>query len=436
MKRIALCIPTYEAEECVRDMLESCAPYYLQHGIDFIFYDSSRNDKTEKLIREKQNEFGSRLRYNRSDMHPNEKAYQIYRGNGYQQEDYDYVWLCSDAVQFTGSAIGKIEKILDEGYDVIVNDPYDDEGVGSKEYTDANSLFQECVWGRGGATLFGATVLKVETMLQGVVWENYDKFLDWDIINYSHISFIFNRLLEMPGFRGYHLALENREYRSSVYKKTSTWYYYAFSIICGPYVKAIENLPAEYKPKRDVIRKNGEAYGLGRIRRFVEFRAENVFNIQVFIKYFKQWKKVSPIHRLRLGIIAVTPQAVCKRICYKDKKILLKQFWEFYQKHDRIFIYGAGRVGTIYSKYFEKENISFQGFCVSDAQGRTTYLKYPLFSVDEIDFASQTGAIIALQEENAKDVLKLLRGKGICEDHIFYSPDFYKLISFELGYRD
>lgn len=285
-------------------------------------------------------------------------------------------------------------------------------------------------------TLYGATILRVDTMLQGVEWEKYEKYLDRQIMNYSHVSFIFNRILEIPSFKGYHLALENREYRSSVYKKASSWYYYAFSIICGPYVMAIENLPECYDPKKDVMRKYGEAYGLGTIRRFVEFRSEAVFNIRVFVKYFYQWDKVSPISRLQLGMIAITPQIVCKKICNKDKKKLLKQYESFQQRNDKVFIYGAGRVGTIYAKYFEKENIFFSGFCVSDTQGQTAYLGYPLYAIDTIDITTQTGVIVALQEENARDVLKLLREKGITEEQIFYSPDYYRMISFELGYRD
>ena len=37
---------------------------------------------------------------------------------------------------------------------------------------------------------------------------------------------------------------------------------------------------------------------------------------------------------------------------------------------------------------------------------------------------------------NASNVIELLRKRGIDEEHIFYSQDFYKMISYELGYRD
>lgn len=438
MKRVAMCIPTYEKDECIRDMLESCMPYYLQYGIDIIFYDSSPNDKTEKLVCEEYSKYGERLQYNKVpfEMRTNEKVFKMYQGYGYQPEKYDYIWVCSDAVQFTESAVKKICKILEGDYDVVVNDPYNNDGVGSKEYRDPNVFFGDCAWGRGGITLLGATILNIHTLLQGVEWNKYEQYLDDQIICFSHLSFIFNRILEIRSFKGYHLALENREYRSSVYKKTSSWYYYAFSIVCGQYVKAVDGLPESYNVKKNVIRKYGETFGLGSIRRFLEFRMENVINLQIFVKYFREWKLISSINRCFLFTISILPKSVCKKICYRNNKKLREKFDIFIQRHEQVWIYGAGRVGTIYANFFDKEQINFLGFCVSDTHGKNMYLDYPLCGIDEVKGTSQTGIIIAMQEENAKDVLRLLKKQGRKEENLFYSQDFYKMISFELGYRD
>lgn len=437
MKRVALCIPTYNKEECVRDMLENCAPYYLQYGMDIIYYDSSPDDKTEKIIDEKRGEYGERLQFNKlpSDLHSNKKVYKIYQGYGYQLEAYDYLWLCSDAIQFTPSALEKIYRILEKDYDVIVNEPGNEHGIGSKEFHDANDFFQNCAWGLGSIALYGTTILNVRTMLKGVDWEKYEQYLNERIINFSHVSFMLNRILEIPDFKGYHLQLESREFRSSVYKKAASWHDSAFSIICGQFVRAIENLPADYDSKINVIRKNGESFGLGKIRRFIEFRAENVYNLRVFREYFGEWNKVSPISRLRLCLIAVLPKAFCEKICYKNKKKLSKLFEGFYKKHTKILLYGAGKSGMIYANYFEKEKISFDGFCVSNAQGKTSFMEHPLYSVNDVDFTPQTGVVVAVQEENARDVLKLLKQREVAEEHVFFSQDFFNMISFELGYR-
>ena len=115
---------------------------------------------------------------------------------------------------------------------------------------------------------------------------------------------------------------------------------------------------------------------------------------------------------------------------------MLKAFESFRGAHERIFLYGAGRVGAVYAMYFDRGQVPFDGFCVSDPQGKSSYMDHPLYAGDAIDFNAGNGVVVTLQEQNAGDVIGMLKKRGIDEKHIFYSQDFYKMISYELGYRD
>ena len=49
---IALCIPTYERCDVLKDFFITCAQYYIESGIDIYIYDSSISDDTRKLVLE------------------------------------------------------------------------------------------------------------------------------------------------------------------------------------------------------------------------------------------------------------------------------------------------------------------------------------------------------------------------------------------------
>lgn len=435
MKRVALCIPTYERYDCIKDLLDNCGSYYLDYGIDIYLFDSSRTDAVEKFTAQEKSKYTDRLHYIKvpSELHTAEKTFEIYEGKGYPLDRYDYLWICSDALQFTKSAMEKIANAWKEDFDVIAVDPRDYDKIGSRSYLDANTFFGDCGW---GMSLLGASILNVRSVLQGMAWEGKEQYLREKIIDFAHLSFIFHRILELPDFTGFHVSLEDREYRSSVYKKASGWYRLMFYIICESWVYTIESLPNVYSAKEKAIFRGG-SLSLGTVRRFRELRMEGIFDLRVFGKYFSTWNKVCPIKKSRLLTIAVTPKAWLRRQYEANKDNLLQIFHMFKKKHQKVFIYGAGRVGTVYAMYFEQEHITFDGFCVSHMQeGKTSFLGYSLYGIDSIDVSSETGMIVALQEENARDVLKVLEERDFAEEHVFYSQDFYKMISFELGYRD
>lgn len=434
MKQIALCIPTYERCECVQDLLDNCVSYYLEYGIDIFLFDSSRTDLVEKFAAQEEKKYPGRLHYIKvpSELHTAEKTLDIYAGKGFPLKRYDYLWICSDALQFTRSAMEKISAVWEGDVDVIAIDPRDIDSIGSREYSNVNEFFGDCCW---GMSLLGASILNVKTMLLDLTWEDRDEYLQEKIIDFAHLSFIFHHILRRFDFKGYHVSLQNREYRSSAYKKVSGWHSMIFYIICESWVETIKSLPDIYLNKEAAIFRGGK-YSLGTSRRFQELRMEGIYNFKIFFKYISVWSKVCSINKWHLFAIALMPEAWLWRQYESTKKKLLGEFRAFREKHRQIFLYGAGRVGTVFAIYFQREHVEFDGFCVSNALEDMSHLGRPVYTISALNITPEMGIVIALQEENAQDILHLLKDRKVPDEHIFYSQDFYKLISYELGYRD
>ncbi len=145
-------------------------------------------------------------------------------------------------------------------------------------------------------TLYGAALLNVNTLLSGVNWEIYEKkFLKSEVINFSHVSLYFNRIAEMNNFRALHIPIENKEFKSSMYKKKPGWHNDTLFILCESWVKTIERLPDCYMTKKEAMRKPGMFTVFQSEKLFQRLKIEGILDVSKFFKYRKEWKKVCNI---------------------------------------------------------------------------------------------------------------------------------------------
>ena len=135
---IALCIPTYERYDVLKDFFITCVQYYIESGIDIYIYDSSIGDDTRKLVFEWRRKYKA-INYVSvdSEMHSNMKVYKILSGYGLNSK-YDFIWVSGDAIQFSKYAINNLMDKIDLKYDIIEMDGRDYNNIGTKEYTEYN----------------------------------------------------------------------------------------------------------------------------------------------------------------------------------------------------------------------------------------------------------------------------------------------------------
>ena len=282
---VALCIPTYNRPQIIQEFMEKHIGRYIKHGFEIFVYDSSESPDTEVIVR-KAMEHCDMLHFIKIDsaMHSNMKMYHIFKEFGSKQE-YDYLWICGDAVSWSERVLESVNSCIDQGYDMIIPNHHDVEKLGDKIYADKNRFFLDCAW---QMTLYGATIVRVPTVLTDVDWPYLiEKYAVPDSINLSHVAFYFEKISVMEKWKAIHLSFAESDIIVSPLKKASGWKQETFYVWCHCWPTMINRLPGCYKNKnkKKVIRKNGVNSMILSYSNLKTLRAENIFNSSVYRQY-------------------------------------------------------------------------------------------------------------------------------------------------------
>lgn len=423
--KIAVCIPTYNRSLVVKEFLNKCLMDYVDLGIDVYFYDSSTNDETKNAVSIWMEKVDG-LYYIRipSNLHANIKVFKIFRQWGLKNP-YDFIWVCGDSLRFNRKALNYILENLTCEYDMVEVNANDAGKLGRKLYDNHNDYFKDCAW---HLTLFGAVILNVKTMLADVDWDNYELiYSSKELINFSHVSFYFNKLASKEHFKALHLRLNPSFLEVSVLKEKSGWYDDMFYVMCHGWVQTIKALPGCYKDKKEAMLNHGR-YTLFTPFNFLKLREERYFNRSIYKQYRSIWNEVCDVPITKLYIIALIPPFMIryvKKACKYSDTIQLKKFLK---KYPKIIIYGAGKKALRYGKKFNEENISYIGYCVTEINDNAgKLLDHPIYRLADIEESlNNVGIILALNPLNAEEVLQVLQSKGLTEN-IFYDNDLYSI---------
>ena len=100
---------------------------------------------------------------------------------------------------------------------------------------------------------------------------------------------------------------------------------------------------------------------------------------------------------------------------YVAKKIRVGQLKKFCNKYDNIYIYGAGIKAEKMADFLKKQQISYEGFVVTDLKVNRKILKdHSVIEITQLENLSSLGIIIAMNEQNKQEVIPLLGEKGYC----------------------
>lgn len=147
--KLCIVVLTYNRPQRIDYYIKSYMKEYADYGVDFIVYDSSTNNETEKIVNEQiargyDNLFYARYEGTYDGKSIDNKVIEAYR---IYCNKYQYVWLCRDGfiINFTKIKT-KLKQILDKSYDFIVADsairtPEKTNLV--REYTDCKKLLED-----------------------------------------------------------------------------------------------------------------------------------------------------------------------------------------------------------------------------------------------------------------------------------------------------
>ena len=81
---------------------------------------------------------------------------------------------------------------------------------------------------------------------------------------------------------------------------------------------------------------------------------------------------------------------------------------EFCKKYSKVYIYGAGKCGLRYLRYFRKNNIEVSGVLVSSKECYWNTLDgIPIYEFDKLEISNtDTGIVLALNKNNMKQVME------------------------------
>lgn len=431
--KVALCIPTYERSDMVRDFLVKCSSYFFDEEIDIYYFDSSVSNDTEEIINSWPDR--ERLFYYRfpPEIEGDEKACFIYQCYGFKY-DYDFVWLSNDSYQIQREALHLIMMNLLPEYDMVNISPqkqdYDHNGL--RVFTNPEDYLWTCLYNIGR---YGNVIVNKKTLLDGIDWEKY-KYLFYDskVKAYGNVLFYFIRLSELDQMRALYMPLFGSELRDSNLKKASNWRHNMFHVWCDNWVNAVELLPDCFKDKNEITKKFIMTMCIHDKNDFLQYRKEGIFNHKIYKDYKSVWEKIVDTPKPIIFLISIMPRWLIGIKGSIMKKIKKFQFDSFCKRYPRIFIYGTSTGGSRFDQYFTKIGRVYEGFCCSKREnGNTEYCNHPVYEIEELkDDIKNIGFIIVMQEENFRRVKPTFDRLGC---NYYRDGIFEGYFSYELGYR-
>lgn len=298
-KKLACIYATYNHPDIVEDVLANICDTYKAKGIDIIYYDSSDDDKTQKIVEKYQSKGYSNIYYvdMKSTNHPDEKFIYMLKKYGFSKE-YDYVWNSKDRCYFVGNTLDEIVKSVNEGHDVVFALCESDRWKVrmpkvSDVYTDPVEFFSH--YGQL-TTNWECLMRKTETMIDPVDWDEcIPKYNMSNDNNFNQTISLFSRLAEMDKCSIKIVRANISEKIYSMPNASSGWTDIIFYLWMEQWVKAIYSLPAIYDQyKLQIIRDEIRTpYLFGSTDRMIYYKNCGILTREVFEKYRPMWKVVN-----------------------------------------------------------------------------------------------------------------------------------------------
>ncbi len=421
MKKIAICIPTFNRPQVILDIGSKIKEIVDDKIFDIYIYDSSPDSETEDIVQRMgaDNFFYVRIPFS---THSSRKVYNICQEKKLQDE-YEYLWILADYLFFSEKIIREILTRLNEKWDMLMLDFYDPEKRGSRQYFSPNEIFYEYAW---SMTQYGIMILNCETVLKKADWKFLDKkYLVDKYKNFSHVLMYFETMLEIDGFRFYHMSIPKENVYYSIYKSKKSDYLDEYLHIWGYcWYQSIKALPDRYKNKIHVI-KTACRYtkNLGE-KVLVELKTRGVLTIGSFLKYIFIWHCISTVPVIVACEIVFLPYGIVRHIAVYGSvgawiKHAVKHAFNlmclkrFCKKYKQSYLYGAGVKAKKLANLMTDRSIPFEGFVVTYMKDNAAYINdHTVLEISQLKKENDIGIIIAVNEKNKKEVIPVLHKLG------------------------
>lgn len=327
MKKIAVCIPTYNHPDTVEDVLGRCINVYNAYGLDFFYFDGSTDDRTKNVVAAFIEKGFSNLYYfHIEDKNGEERFNMIMSAEGVLSE-YEYIWYCKDRSYCTENSIEKIVETAGKHPDIIFFGMLVEFASDELVYDNSVDFYGDWGW---LATSMDVAIVRRETILKNFY---RDKYMNeyW-----RHFMLIFNELANLDKVQ---IVVLNSKcaglYNSNLTK--SMWTDKVFKIWIDEWISANENLNEIYHVYMDRIIKMATSlpWILGGERRLVELHELGVLNPECLDVIQKDWDRVSDVPFEKVRQIA---EGKAKTIDFENKIIELFECFLQVPVSDTLFV--------------------------------------------------------------------------------------------------
>lgn len=297
--RMCVCIPTYEHPEAVEEVLSHCAETYHRYGLDVYYYDSSRDDVTERIIERYQQAGYDNLYYFRRD--PNElKTMKIFDLEGIEK-NYTYLWYLRDRCWCEENTLQLIYRGVCEEHDLVFLDVGHPKGYATQRILrDANEFYHSC---GDYATSMDTTIYNINSMLAFDKERFMEKYQS-RMVSFPQFMVIFDQLSQKENPDICLLAGEDVAIWHSN-KCVSMWNDQRIKVWGERWITVNEALPDCYDDRDDVIKRTASfPWLLGSKEPLIELHEKGILTPEYYQEIKGWWERVSPISLETLKQIA------------------------------------------------------------------------------------------------------------------------------------
>lgn len=401
MKKICVCVPTYNRPEAITEVMQTELEFLRKHSIDLLIYDSSTNQETERLVNQSVAAYEN-LYYKRVDSQiiSNQKVFMIYEE--LQNSVYDYVWIIHDHTVFDEAAIRHIIQALETDADFYLL-KMQSSGFGAEMIYTLDEFLLEGAWILNS---FGTAIVKRGTMLRGSDWGDLKKkYMTKKTYNYSHIGFYYERISQLENPVLCRLEFPRECFFDFMRYQRPSWDKESIRICLECWGETISSLPEEYSNKKLVLQTQDKWF-LSR-QSLIEHKRCGRYRLVDFLRYRKWIKLIMPENYVSSFWIAALPYRMVFRIyCLHFLDEIRKQ-----QKSGRkICLYGAGRHAFECFTYLKDNQIEIDGYLVSKQAGNPSEIMgYQVYQAKRYLEENKAFVIIAVLTSGAGEIQKYLQ---------------------------
>lgn len=288
---IAMCMFTHNHPNTVVQVLTATCLNYYFHGIDVYWYDSSEDDKTQRLVEAWISRGYTNLYYvSVRGLAVREKWVAISRGEGLAKR-YDYIWPSKDRTIWPKETLDAVKEHIAEQADIMYLEVRGNASEPEKNmYRDGITLYQRHSL---GLTSLDTTIYKYDSVFSDT--EAYQEALKRGGA-FAHFYMVLKKLAETEKTSKLCVLQGGR---IALYDVTteSLWENQAFRVWKDCWIDANESLPNCYAPYRDQVIKYvaSQPWLLGGIERLRELKAMGVLTSEKLGEIEKNWERVSDI---------------------------------------------------------------------------------------------------------------------------------------------